>query len=139
MKFYRKYKEIGFERPKDGNAGYDIRTPIDIVIHPKTATQIATGLHLQIPDGYVGIIKDKSSVALLQGYTSAGVIDSSYRGEIIVCIRNGSDIPLGFTKNQKIAQILILPYHTFELEETEADGLEITERGSGGFGSTGKF
>ncbi len=140
MKYHRKFKEIDFKKPNDGDAGYDLRTPVDIMILPKAAVNIATGIFLEIPQGLVGIIKDKSSVASMRVYTHAGVIDSSYRGEIIVSLTNESEVPVGFLKNQKIAQLLLTPYHTFDLEEVQTETeLSSTERGSGGFGSTGQF
>lgn len=140
MKFYRKFKEIDFKKPNDGDAGYDLRTPVDVMLLPKMAVNIATGIFIEIPQGLVGIIKDKSSVASMRVYTHAGVIDSSYRGEIIVSLTNESEVPIGFLKNQKIAQLLLVPYYTFDLQETESENeLSSTERGSGGFGSTGKF
>lgn len=140
MKFFRKYNDIDFNEPKNGDAGYDLRIPVDMVLLPKTTANIPTGLYIEIPVGLVGIIKDKSSMANVGIITRAGVIDSSYRGEIVVCVKNDSEVPVHLLKNQKIAQLLLIPYFTFELEEVQSvEELSSTERGSGGFGSTGMF
>ena len=140
MKFFRKYSDIDFNPPKSGDAGYDLRIPVDMVLLPKVTANIPLGLFLEIPVGLVGIIKDKSSMANIGIITRGGVIDSSFRGELVVCLKNDSEVPVHFLKNQKIAQLILVPYYSFELEEVEAlNELTSTERGQGGFGSTGKF
>jgi len=97
-----------------------------------------TSIKMEIPDGYVGLVWDKSGLASKYGIkTMAGVIDSTYRGEIIIILINlGSENYL-VEKNTKIAQILIQKIEQVEIEEVE--NLENTERGDEGFGSTGKL
>ena len=96
-----------------------------------------TGVHVEIPVGYVGMIKSKSGLNVKFGITSEGVIDAGYTGSIVVKLYNNGDHWVEIEKGQKISQLVILPIITPELELV--DILEDTERGSGGFGSTGKF
>lgn len=140
MKFYRDDKDISFEAPHSGDAGWDLRTPKEFVLHPKEAKLIPLGLYLEIPMGFVGIIKDRSSMAKLKIFTAGGVIDRSYRGEIIVCLRNDSEELVKFERGQKIAQIVILRCYQDDAFEVEfLSDLAKSERATGGFGSTGKF
>ena len=122
-----------------GDAGLDIYSAEeDYNLKPKERKGFLTGIKMEIPDGYVGLVWDKSGLASKYGIkTMAGVIDSSYRGEIsIVLINLGSEDYL-VEKNTKIAQILIQKIEQVEIEEVE--DLENTERGDGGFGSSGKL
>lgn len=100
---------------------------------------IHTGIALQIPDGLVGLIYARSGIATKRGLAPAnkvGVIDSDYRGEIMVSIHNHSDKPQFIEEGERIAQIVFTPYVAAEF--LECDALDDTERGAGGFGSTGK-
>jgi dUTP pyrophosphatase len=95
-----------------------------------------TGIAMAIPTGYVGLIWDKSGVAAKGGIkTMGGVVDSSYRGEVGVVLKNLSKEKYEIKKGEKIAQMLIQKIENPEIEEV--DDLESTERGNGGFGSTG--
>ena len=128
---------VDFKAPNPGDAGYDIRSAQYVYISPKSQVKVSTGLHLEIPEGYVGIIKDRSSMAANRIYTHGGVIDSAYRGEIIVVLSNETEDPFTINVNDKIAQIVIVPYFTEVLERVQTLDLTGTARGNNGFGSTG--
>lgn len=131
---------IQFVPPRKLDAGFDIRCLAAERIPPGKFTLISTGLHLAIPQGVVGFIKDRSSVALRGGVTVAGVIDAGYRGEVKVLLGNMSDTDLVFNPGDKIAQCVLLHYAA-EVECVEASSVEDlgdTTRGAGGFGSTGR-
>lgn len=101
---------------------------------------IHTGIALQIPDGLVGLIYARSGIATKRGLAPAnkvGVIDSDYRGEIMVSLHNHSDKPQFIEEGERIAQIVFTPYVAVEFLECET--LDDTDRGAGGFGSTGKI
>ena len=118
------------------DAGWDIYAADDAVIEPTKAELLGTDIALGIPEGYVGLIWDRSGMAAKRGiHRFAGVIDSGYRGEIKVCLWNSSEEYCVINKGDKIAQILFQPVPHFVL--TEVNGLSPTDRGSGGFGSSG--
>ena len=135
-----------FEKPADGDAGYDICASEETYLFGRRDLKgashragVKTGLHVEIPDGYVGLIRDRSSMANKVIYTHGGVIDSSYRGEIIVMLDNQNFSAYKILAGQKIAQMVIVPVLTLETEEVSSiDDLEETERGDNGFGSTGE-
>ena len=131
---------INFSSPRQGDAGFDIRCLKVVSIAPGEKTLIETGLHLAIPQGFVGIVRDRSSVAVKGGLTAAGVIDSSYRGEVKILMHNTTKAPLTFEAGEKIAQLVVLQHLTGNALEAAPtlDDLGSTERASGGFGSTGK-
>ena len=124
------------ERAHKQDAGYDLRTPLRFVLHPHSSATIDTGVHVQIPDGYVGLLKAKSGLNVKHDITGTGVIDSGYTGSIRVKLYNNGDIPHVFEVGDKLIQLVILPILTPELELV--NDLEETERGSDGFGSTGR-
>lgn len=143
MRVYRNDRlralDIGFEAPRTGDAGYDLFAIADYRIDPGQRALIDTGLHLEIPPGFVGLVKDRSSVASVGIHTLAGVIDSSYRGELKILVVNlgGSAYRIG--TGQKIAQLLLAPVHTEAIEFVDSlQELASSERGAGGFGSTGE-
>lgn len=108
-------------------------------IKPSETAMIPTGLALEIPDGYVGLIYARSGLACREGLAPAnkvGVIDSDYRGEIVVALFNHSSEERTVEDGQRVAQLVITPYATADF--ILSDELGNTERGSGGFGSTGK-
>lgn len=122
-------------------AGADLYSSIkeDIVINPKETKFINTGIALEIPNGLVGLIYARSGLACKKGVAPAnkvGVIDSDYRGEIIVALYNHSENPLIISYGDRIAQFVLTPYITANFEE--ADELSESVRGNGGFGSTGR-
>lgn len=118
------------------DAGADLRSPIDTVIPARGSCVIDTGVHIQLPHGYVGMLKSKSGLNVKYGITSEGVIDEGYTGQIKVKIYNHSDEPYIVGRGDKITQLVIMPceYVQFDL----VDDLEDSERGGDGFGSTGQ-
>lgn len=130
--------------PKYGSisaAGADLCADIaeKVIIKPGQTVFIKTGLALEIPEGYVGLIYARSSAACKRGLAPAnkvGVIDSDYRGEVCVALLNHSDTPQTVEPNERIAQLVITPYLAVDFLESEE--LSDTQRGAGGFGSTGK-
>lgn len=114
-------------RVDHGAAGYDLYACGD-----QSGRLIGTGVAMAIPHGWVGIIKDRSGIALSgRAFTVAGVIDSSYRGEIKIVF----DRDIAVEDGERIAQLVIVPHYAGAV--TEADALPETGRGAGGFGSTG--
>lgn len=124
------------ERAFSVDGGADIRSPIDFVIPARSYAIIDTGVHVQIPKGYVGFLKSKSGINLVMDTVGEGVIDSGYTGSIKVKLYNLGDKKHSFARGQKIIQLVILPVFLCVFEEV--DHLEKTERGDNGFGSTGK-
>lgn len=120
-----------------GDAGLDLFSSIDCVLEGRTVKPIPTGIQVAIPEGYVGLIWDKSGLSLQAVHRLAGVIDSGYRGEIRIVMANLAPDPFHIKKGMKIAQMLIQPVSEVEVQEVEA--LEDTDRGEDGFGSTGRF
>lgn len=123
-------------------AGYDLYANFNedlCLIYPHEVLKVPTGVAMAIPDGNFGAVFARSGAATRQGLRPAncvGVIDSDYRGEIIVALRNDTDTIQEVRRGERIAQIVIMPYSSVEFEE--ADELDSTARGSGGFGSTDK-
>lgn len=106
---------------------------------PSQTRMIRTGIAMEIPEGYVGLIYARSGIACKRSLAPAnkvGVIDSDYRGEIMVALHNHSAEEQKIENGERIAQLVIAPYLTVAFEES--DTLDDTERGEGGFGSTGK-
>ena len=124
------------ERAHLTDAGADLRTPHDAIIEPKGSVVIDTGVHIELPPNTVGMLKSKSGLNVKHGITSEGVIDVGYTGSIAVKLYNHSDKRYEFKAGDKISQLVVMPIQTplFEL----ADEFEETERGNGGFGSTGR-
>lgn len=119
------------------DAGLDLYTPTAVYIESKGSAVIDTGVHIELPPNTVGEIKTKSGLNFNHGLTvPTGTVDVGYTGSIRVKIYNHSNQPYQFNKGDKIAQLVIVPILTPELELV--DELEDTERGNGGFGSTGK-
>lgn len=122
-------------------AGYDLYAHIpkgSITIPVGETKKINTGIAIEIPEGYVGLIFPRSGAATNRGLRLAncvGVIDSDYRGELLVALYNDSDKAQAIHAQDRIAQLVIMPNLSVEFEEV--DSLEETERGAGGFGSTG--
>jgi dUTP pyrophosphatase len=120
-----------------GDAGFDIFVPESVTMEPGDRKTIPLGIAMEIPEGYVGLMFDKSSLSHKQGLKTFGnVIDSGYRGEIHAGLINQSGQTQTLEAGQKIIQMLIIPVETVDIVET--DTLSDSERGVGGFGSTGK-
>ena len=110
-----------------------------VTIGPGATHFIKTGIAMEVPKQYAGLIYARSGLASKRGLRPAncvGVIDSDYRGEIMVALHNDSDVPQAINHGERIAQMVITPYIRPEFVET--DDLTDTERGEGGFGHTGK-
>ena len=116
------------------DAGLDLYSPVDIWLHPGHHIMIDTGVHVEIPDGYVGLITSKSGL-MAQGITSRGTIDCGYTGSIKAVLYNSGAEGLLITRGRKITQLVVLPCLIPEIEIVES--LDETDRGDGGFGSTG--
>jgi dUTP pyrophosphatase len=133
-------------RAHEDDAGLDLFTPENVTVPGCTwdlydeveigSATIDTLVHVAIPKGYVGYIKSKSGLMVKHGLTADGTIDSGYTGSIRVKLFNHTAKEYTFKKGDKIAQLVIHPIITPELELV--DELEDTDRGSGGFGSTGR-
>ncbi len=119
------------------DAGWDLLSPIDIVVPPNQQIEIDIGVHMNIPRHYVGMIKTKSSVIRKRVITE-GVVDSGYTGSIHVFVNNMSGNNFFIKRGQKIAQIVFMLILDVE-ELNEVEDLEETERGDRGFGSTGSL
>lgn len=120
----------------DGDAGMDIRSIESVAIQPGERQVIRTGLKLAIPEGYAGFVWDKSGLSVKNGLTTlAGLIDSNYRGELQVVLMNlGSEV-YEVENGSKIAQLVLMSVGGLEIEEGDID--DVTDRGEGGFGSSG--
>ena len=121
-------------------AGYDLyaASTYNIEIPRGETVKIGTGIAIEIPEGYFGAVFARSGLATKKGLRPAnavGVIDSDYRGELIVALHNDSNMTQYVDAGERIAQLVILPY--LNVDFNEVDELNSTDRGEGGFGSTG--
>jgi len=120
-----------------GSAGADLRASEAVLIPPGGRAAVPTALRLQIPPGHVGLVWPRSGLAVRHGIdTLAGVVDSDYRGEVKVVLVNHGDEPFAIAAGDRVAQLLVhrVERVVFRAVESVAD----TERGTGGFGSTGR-
>lgn len=122
-------------RAHEKDAGLDLYSTKCGYIFPFSRKTFDTGVHVDIPEGYVGLLTSKSGMMAKQGLTSRGTIDSGYTGSIKAVLFNHSWRFVKIKKDQKISQLVLLPIITPEPELVE--NLEETERGNNGFGSTG--
>lgn len=144
MKLYFKKMDPRATTPTYGtdfSAGADLRAVLDttIAINPGESVLIHTGIAVAIPEGYVGLVYARSGAACKRGLAPAnkvGVIDSDYRGEIMVVLYNHSTNVQTVDPDERIAQMVVAPFVHCEYEEF--NDLDDTERGTGGFGSTGR-
>ena len=118
------------------DAGFDLYSPISIVVPKGGYVSIDTGVHIQIPSGMVGFLKSKSGLNVKHSILSEGVIDSGYTGSIIVKLYNHSDTDYIIEKGNKITQIVFLPIPSITLKQVKS--IEDSSRGDNGFGSSGK-
>lgn len=123
-------------RAHEADAGLDIYAATDGVVPSGRSCIFDTGVHAEIPSGYVGMLKSKSGLNCKHGLVSEGVIDAGYTGSIVVKLYNHGSSPYTVKVGEKISQLVILPIITPEPEVV--DSFADTERGTGGFGSTGK-
>lgn len=125
-----------YAHPSD--AGMDVRSVEDLTIAPGKRALVPTGLVMLLPPGYEAQVRPRSGLALKSGVTvlnTPGTIDSGYRGEVGVILVNFGETDFSVKKGDKIAQIVIAPVTQPTIEET--DVVDETDRGAGGFGSTG--
>lgn len=124
------------------SAGYDLCNKSDVTFTPSVTRAVPTGWCVRIPEGYVGIIRMRSGVARRHQLTMAnsGIIDSDYRGEIIVDVnQHPRAVPINFESGSRLFQMVIVPCLHLESEELSCwEDEDHTDRGAGGFGSTGK-
>ena len=119
-----------------GDAGMDLFSVEDMTIAPGARASVPTGIAIELPEGYVSLVWDKSGPSHKFGVkTLGGVLDSGYRGEYLIGLVNLGREPFEIQRGQKIAQLLIQRVEHPEIQET--DELSDTSRGAGGFGSTG--
>ena len=124
-------------RAHSTDAGLDLYSMEDKVVPPYGSVTFNTGCHIEIPEGYVGMVKSKSGLMVNHAITTDGTVDAGFTGSIHVKLFNNCGARYLVEKGQKIAQLVLLPIITPELEVVDA--LEETERGQNGFGSSGKF
>lgn len=127
---YKPYKA----HPED--AGYDLVARKGQIVPAHGSAIFDTGVHIEIPQGFVGFLKSRSGLNVKHGITSEGVIDAGYTGSICVKLYNNSIVPYAVAKGDKISQLVILPICNDELEVV--DSLDETARGNNGFGSSGR-
>lgn len=122
-----------------GAAGMDVVAAEDVTLPPGGRHAVASGFALAVPDGYEVQVRPRSGLALRHGVTclnSPGTVDSDYRGEVKVVLANLGSEPFQVRRGERIAQLVPAPVLRAEL--VEVDALDPTERGAGGFGSTGR-
>ena len=123
-------------RGKPGDAGLDLYSAVDFIIPAYKHSAVPTNIAVEIPPNYYGRIAPRSGLAYKNGIdVFAGVADSSYRGELKVILFNGSPNDFKISKGDRIAQLIVTPY--LHLDPVVVEELSNTERGDGGFGSTG--
>ena len=139
---YKKLTKTAKEptRGSEYSAGFDLYADIeeDIVIRPHETIKVGTGLAFELPENTFGAIFARSGIATKQGLRPSncvGVCDADYRGEYIVALHNDTSIPQIIKPQERIAQMVLLPYISMEFNEVEM--LSEKVRGNGGFGSSG--
>ncbi len=125
------------ERAHPTDAGLDIKSPDQHIVPAGGSAVIHTGVHIQLPKNTAGLFVSKSGLNIKHGITSTGLIDEGYTGEIIVKLYNHTDASYYVAKGDKVSQLVIIPviYEPVEAVDSLDGG---TERGSNGFGSTGR-
>ena len=122
-----------------GDAGLDLRANVDVDIAPFERKLIPTGLAVAIPEGFAGFVQPRSGLALKSGLSMAntpGLIDAHYRGELkVIAVNLDANEPIHISKGERIAQLVIQRVPVVSL--MEVDELDKTDRGTGGFGSSG--
>ena len=121
-----------------GSAGYDLASAETATLQPMERRLIRTGLQIALPPGYECQLRPRSGLALRDGITlpnTPATIDSDYRGELMVALVNLGDRPFEVTRGMRIAQMVVAPVVRVRFQPVE--GLPVSERGAGGFGSTG--
>lgn len=124
------------ERAHDTDAGIDLKALEGGVIPQHDSLVFRTGVHIELPHGYAGLLVSKSGLNVKHDITSTGLIDEGYTGEILVKLYNHSDSYFVVNEGDKITQLVIIPVAYERLEVVE--DIDDSERGDGGFGSTGR-
>jgi len=129
-------------RATPGSAGLDLQAILEkaVTIEPGKRVTVPTGLAVEIPEGMAGFVFGRSGLGIRHGIVpsnAVGVIDSDYRGEILVGLSNHGDEPYTIQPGERVAQLVVMPVSLLPVEEVET--LEETERSAGGFGSTGRL
>ena len=120
-----------------GDLGYDLYASEEVVLMAGQTKLVPTGIAIQFPEGYGGLLRDRSSVATKRNlFVVAGVIDNGYIGEIMIALHNSTDGYERIMVGEKIAQLILIPTVNFTVEEVD-ELVSADERGTGGFGSTG--
>ena len=126
---------IPFKYSRETDACMDIHAAEDAYIWPNNTAKVLSGIAVQLPIGFEGIVRGRSGLALKGIHAHTGTIDEEYRGDISVVLSNTTKNLYSIKKGMRIAQFTIKPVHRIELEEVQE--LSNTERGSNGFGSSG--
>lgn len=124
-----------------GSAGLDLLAAVDgsVTLGPGERTLVPTGIALALPEGYEAQVRPRSGLALKHGLTvlnSPGTIDADYRGEVQVILANLGSAPVTLARGERVAQLVVAP--VTRIAWREVDALEVSPRGAGGFGSTGR-
>jgi len=120
-----------------GDLGYDLYASEEVFFTEGQTKLVSTGIAIQFPEGYGGLLRDRSSVATKRNlFVVAGVIDNGYIGEIMIALHNASARSVHISVGEKIAQLVLIPTVNFKAEEVD-ELVSADERGTGGFGSTG--
>lgn len=143
VKIKKMYKDAVIpEQATSGSAGFDLRVYLkstkSLLIQPNQTFKLSTGLHFELPEGYVMMIYPRSSTGIKKGLmlkNTVGVLDSDYRGECFLFLTNIGNEDVLITHNERLCQAVIMPYP--KVIFTEVEELSETKRGSGGMGSTG--
>lgn len=140
VKFVGSYEYPSYAPAKKGDAGFDLRTQIDFGLEPGECKTIPTGLCMAIPMGLVGMVCSRSGLAAkhqIEVLGAPGIVDSGYRGEVCVTLKNHGNIAVSFRAGDRIAQILFVNHMMHQIDLEPVEELEETDRGTGGFGSSG--
>lgn len=123
----------------EGDAGLDLYASATTTFEPGTSRKVGTGTRVAIPNGYFGMLLGRSSMGVNRGLrlaNSVGIIDSGYRGELIVAMHNDDPRQQVIEEGERVAQLVIVPFAQVILNRVQA--FDVTERGEGGFGSSGR-
>lgn len=123
-------------RAHETDAGLDVRSPVRRIVWSRSREVIDTGVHVEIPKGYAGLLRSKSGLMCNHGILSDGTVDAGYSGSIAVCLINTSDEPYTVEAGDKISQLVVVPCRLDPVELV--DEIASGDRGENGFGSTGK-
>lgn len=125
------------ERAHPNDAGLDLRSPAKFLIGPHSYCSVPTGVHVELPEGTAGLVKSRSGLMVRHGIVTDGLIDEGYRGEIVVWLCNTGGLAYLVERGDKIAQLVVVPVRCEPIEITAELDMD-TDRGTDGFGSTGR-